>query len=268
VTPITVDDASMQVRSTRKGDAEDLPGAKKPLPDEEGDDWVNWNGDTFKRLESQLRRQNGVQIDLANNESFSRGQLHRGLHQPRTGVLASVRHYAAGSAKRAVQLLVGAADALGLDLQLMLTEIDQRSPGSSSSKDAETALCMVARAREAAEVLKSDGTDASRLQYGVLLAALAPPKAPPGDTRGMSSRARSALSLSDRNSAWDAAMARRAQFDAAAAQQRQPLVLGDIVLTKQSGESTGKIVELKDDGSCTLEYSAHGVSSRVEYVGI
>ncbi|KAJ1631510.1 hypothetical protein T492DRAFT_995120 [Pavlovales sp. CCMP2436] len=149
-----------------------------------------WDVRDFRRQEQTWRACADVPIDAGNvGDECDARQRRVGLNHPRTGVLASLRYHAAGSAARVADLIVGAVSAFGVG-ERVLGRLEALVPERAASGDdtAETALYIVSRAREALSELKEYQTEAQRGEYYAALCVLSPEAVVERETGGMGRR--------------------------------------------------------------------------------
>ncbi|KAJ1619703.1 hypothetical protein T492DRAFT_1083515 [Pavlovales sp. CCMP2436] len=216
------------------------PLSRARTEDDAGDIWKTWDLRDFRRQEV-------------------------GLKHPRTGVLASLRYHAAGSAARVADLIVGAVSAFGVG-ERVLGRLEALVPERAAGGDdaAETALYIVSQAREALSELKEYQTEAQRGEYYAALCVLSPEAVVERETSGMGRRVKAALGLSRSNAVFHECRKIRAAFDASVRRKGESITVGDSVLTRSSTVA-GVVRELRPDSSCTVEYTAEGVSTLIEY---
>ncbi|KAJ1640773.1 hypothetical protein T492DRAFT_926037 [Pavlovales sp. CCMP2436] len=80
----------------------------------------------------------------------------------------------------------------------------------------------------------------------------------------MGRRVKAALGLHRSNAVFNECRKNRAAFAASVQRKGKPIAVGDSVLTRSS-TIAGVVRELRPDSSCTVEYTAEGVSTLIEY---
>ncbi|KAJ1625294.1 hypothetical protein T492DRAFT_1040704 [Pavlovales sp. CCMP2436] len=234
------------------------PLSRARSEDDAGNIWKTWDNKRGARAD--------VPIDAGNvGDECDARQRRVGLNHPRTGVLALLPYHAAGSAARVADLIVGAVSAFGVG-ERVLGRLEALVPERAASGDdaAETALYIVSRAREALSELKEYQTEAQRGEYYAVLCVLSPEAVVERETGGMGRRVKAALGLHRSNVVFDECRKIRAAFDASVRRKGESIAVGDSMLTRSSTVA-GVVRELRPNSSCTVEYTAEGVSTLIEY---
>ncbi|KAJ1615946.1 hypothetical protein T492DRAFT_1109824, partial [Pavlovales sp. CCMP2436] len=217
--------------------------------------WTTWDLREFTRQEKIFHARAQVPIEADNGNAFTARQRRVALNHARRGVLASLRYHAAGSSERVAYLIVGAVSAFGVG-ERVLGRLEALVPERAASGDdaAETALYIVSQAREALSELKKCQTEAQRGEYYAALCVLSSEAVVEREVGGMGRRVKAALGLHRSNAVLNECRKIRAAFDAS---------------VRRKGESiavvAGVVRELRPDSSCTVEYTAEGVSTLIEY---
>lgn len=117
----------------------------------------------------------------------------------------------------------------------------------------ETTELLIERIKSALHANGKSMSEEERQNIHVLLTYCAPEQVASGDQQGQAHKIANLLQVSEKpNSIWKQSIARRAEFDAAAAKGPAPMSLNDLV--DCHGYGLGTIVRLEESGEATIDF--------------
>ena len=238
--------------------------------------YANWPLAKWKELETKEQKRRNEPIDPTNQEvNLPDGDQTRGWRNHwRRGLFGAIAAWAGGSQVAVIFMLAECilhfevVNAVGIRLGLTLSK--------EAVVQAETDAYIVERVRAVLHVLKYCQSEAARIEYGILLAALAPERLDERNGKGMirkvADRLRVQRGTRSYKSAYyngrftreleprpfDQGITRRAAFDEAAARSGK-LEVGDAAIATSSCAPCTVIEIDHESETCMLEFKGGGV---------
>jgi len=205
---------------------------------------------TENKRQKTLRDARKVGWDDSCKDVFSVANKSTAMVADGTGINACVEYWCEGSVPKVKQIVMALIQKHGLQ-KLVAAELDLER--------CETNDYIVGRARAAVQALKECRCEEERLQYRLILTALAPQ-----DGDEMKGRTARALGLSKDGKPLADAIAKRAVIDDAIIKRNVPLAVGDDVVCRHGA---GKLVRFTSlDQPCAVTITVGEYSNTSEFV--